>query len=172
MLEPHITVVGNVGAPPRIRTLADGAIVTDFRIASTSRSKDRHGVWSDRETMWFGVTCWRAQAENVAASLRKGDRVVVSGQLTAESWKDEQGEVRSGMEIINASVGLDLSRGKAVLEKNPPLSITTDPGYRVVADETTGEVLSVHDDDLPGGEDDDLQGDDEVSLGRPAPALV
>ena len=167
MLEPQITVVGNVGAPPRTRVLTDGAVVTDFRIASTSRKKDRNGVWSDRETMWFGVTCWRAQAENVAASLRTGDRVVVSGQLIAESWKTEQGEIRSGMDVINATVGLDLSRGKALLEKNPPLTITSDPGYRVMADETTGEVLEVHDPD-----DDLFDEDDEISLGEPVGALV
>ena len=67
MLEPFITVVGNVGAPPRTRVLASGAVVTDFRIASTPRRVDRAtGAWSDGETIWFGVSCWRLLAENVA----------------------------------------------------------------------------------------------------------
>ena len=171
MHEPLITVVGNVGAPPRTRVLATGAIVTDFRVASTPRNPDRlTGVWSDGETIWFGVSCWRALAENVAASLHKGDRVVVTGRLKATTWTTEQGEPRSGLEIIGATVGLDLSRGKAVLEKNPPLTITSDPGYRVEADAVTGEVLAVH------GEPDDLLEDDlddgDHRLDTPAPAMV
>ena len=172
MHEPFITVTSNVGAPPRTRVLADGAVVTDFRIASTPRKQDRAtGAWSDGETLWFGVSCWRALAENVAASLHKGDKVVVSGRLTVSSWTTEKGEARSGLEILNPTVGFDLSRGTAVLAKNPPLTLTTDPGYRV--DVATGEVLggARHD----GGDlDDDLDGDepaeDELSLGEPVGA--
>ncbi|MEX2290966.1 MAG: single-stranded DNA-binding protein [Mycobacteriales bacterium] len=133
MLEPTITVVGNVGAPPRTRVVAGGAVVTDFRIASTPRKVDRStGVWSDGETIWFGVSCWRLLAENVAASVRTGDRVVVTGRLVARSWKNEQGEERSGLEVEAQTVGFDLARGKAVQERSAPLAVTTDPGYPVV----------------------------------------
>jgi len=127
--EPLITVVGNVGAPPRLRVLAGGAVVTDFRIAATPRKKDRlTDTWTDRETMWFGITCWRALAENVAASLQKGDRVVVTGKLVAHTWETEQGEKRSGLEIEASTVGFDLLRGKAVQERSTPLTVTSDPG--------------------------------------------
>ncbi len=135
MQDPFITVVGNVGAEPRTRVLADGQVVTDFRIASTGRKKDRDGQWTDRETMWFGVSCWRATAENVAASVSKGDRVVVSGRLVARSWTTDDGDKRSALEIESATVGLDLSRGRAVYERSTPLTLTTDPGYR-----STGEI--------------------------------
>ena len=133
MQEPQITVVGNVGAPPRSRVLAGGAVVTDFRIASTPRRVDKlSGEWSDGETIWFGITCWRQLAENVAASVKTGDRVVVTGTLTARSWKTEAGEVRSGLEVTAASVGFDLARGRAVQERSTPLSVTSDPGERPV----------------------------------------
>ena len=146
MLEPFVTAVGNVGAPPRTRVLASGAVVTDFRIASTPRRVDRAtGQWSDGETIWFGVSCWRLLAENVASSLRTGDRVVVTGHLRAHTWKTEQGEERSGLEIDAQSVGFDLSRGKAVQERSVPLTITTDAGLR--ADRATGEML---DEQAPG----------------------
>lgn len=167
MQEPFITVTGHVGAPPRMRVLASGAVVTDFRVASTPRNLDKTtGVWSDGETMWFGVSCWRALAENVAASVHKGDKVVVSGRLTVSTWTTEKGEQRSGLEIVNPTVGFDLSRGTAVLHKNPPLIITTDPGYPV--DTATGEVLE----DPDRGDDDDLPDEDEVSLGDRVGALA
>jgi single-strand DNA-binding protein len=157
VLEPLITVVGNVGAPPRTRVVASGAVVTDFRIASTPRRVDRStGAWADGETIWFGVTCWRVLAENVAASLRTGDRVVVTGLLRAHTWKTEQGEERSGLEVNAQTVGFDLSRGKALQERNVPLTVTSDPGDRPAGrvDVVTGEVL-------------DEPEDDETSLGEP-----
>ena len=130
MHEPLITVVGNIGAPPRTRVVAGGAVVTDFRIASTPRRVDRAtSTWSDGETIWFGVSCWRLLAENVAASVKVGDRVVVTGTLSARSWKNELGEERSGLEIAAQTVGFDLARGKAVQERSLPLSVTSDPGY-------------------------------------------
>ena len=150
MLEPLITVVGNVGAPPRSRVLASGAVVTDFRIASTPRRVDKStGVWSDGETIWFGVTCWRALAENVAACLRTGDRVVVTGLLRAHTWKSEQGEERSGLEVDAQTVGFDLSRGRAVQQRSVPAPLTGDPAQRPPApvDVATGDVLHEPDDD-------------------------
>lgn len=135
MQEALITVSGNVGAMPRTRVVATGAVVTDFRIAYTPRKVDKAtGEWADGQTIWFGVSCWRALAENVAASLKTGDRVVVTGRLRAHVWKNEQGEERSSLEIDAQVVGFDLSRGKAVQEKTVPLAVTSDPGARPVDD--------------------------------------
>lgn len=109
---PQITVVGHLAWPPRARTLAGGTVVSDFRIATTpSRLDKTTGQWTDLETLWFGVTCWRTLAEHCASSLKKGDRVVVTGRLSWRTWKNDQGEERSGLEIDASSVGLDLSRG-------------------------------------------------------------
>lgn len=152
MLEPHITVVGNVGAPPRTRVVAGGSVVTDFRIASTPRRVDKAtGAWSDGETIWFGVSCWRQLAENVGASLKTGDRVVVTGSLRAHTWKTEQGEERSGLEIDAQTVSFDLSRGRAVQERTVPLTVTRDPGGRPYArvDVATGELLDEPDEAEP-----------------------
>ena len=129
MHEPFLTVVGNVGAPPRTRVLASGAVVTDFRLASTPRRVDRaSGTWSDGETIWFAVSCWRQLAENVEACVRTGDRVVVTGHLRAHSWRTEQGEQRSRLEVDAQTVALDLSRGRAVQERTAAMSLATDAG--------------------------------------------
>lgn len=156
MLEPTITVVGNVGAQPRTRVVAGGSVVTDFRIASTPRKVDKAtGVWADGETIWFGVSCWRLLAENVAASVKTGDRVVVTGTLVARSWKTELGEERSSLEIDARTVGFDLARGKAVQERSVPLAVTTDAGYRPVDEPAEPDL-------------DEERDDDEVSLGGSA----
>ena len=143
MHEPLITVVGNVAGPPRQRSTPNGVSVADFRIAATPRRQDRATeAWSDGETMWFGVTAWRALAEHCAASLKKGDRVVVTGRLTTRSWQTDGGERRSALEVEASTVGLDLSRGTAAYVKPATLVVGEDPWIssgRVDAE--TGEVL-------------------------------
>jgi single-strand DNA-binding protein len=110
MSETQITVVGNVGWTPNHKALASGTVVTDFRLAHTpSRFDKATGEWKDLETMWYSVTCWRGLADNVAASVRKGDRVVVTGRLSQRSY-EKDGEKRISLEIDASSVGFDLSR--------------------------------------------------------------
>jgi len=141
---PQITVVGHLAWPPRVRTLAGGTVVADFRIGTTPRRLDKAtGQWSDLETLWFGVTCWRALAEHAAASLTKGDRVVVTGRLSTRSWTTKEGEARSGLEIDAASVGFDLSRGPVTQTRTHGAPAhEEDPwaGSSDEADPHTGEV--------------------------------
>lgn len=166
MLEPVITVAGNIGGMPRTRVVAGGSVVTDFRIAHTPRKVDKAtGAWSDGHTIWFGVSCWRGLAENVAASVKTGDRVVVTGRLRANVWTNEQGEERSSLEIEAQSVGFDLARGKAVQERSVPLSVTRDPGYPAVQ-EPTGP------DDRPDDDVDDRPDHEELDLVEPVEAAA
>ena len=150
MHEPLITVVGNVGVVPTLRSVAGGATVAGFRVASTRRRQDKDtGEWSDGETLWFGVTCWRTLAEHCALSLRKGDRVVVHGRLVAKAWRTEQGEERSGMEIDAITVGYDLTRTAAA-----PLRpvVTAAHGVRAADDEAVAlDVLPAP--EAPGAPD-------------------
>ena len=126
--EPLITVVGNVAGPPRLRTTPAGVPVADFRIAATPRRHDRAaGTWSDGETLWFGVTAWRALGEHCAGSLKKGDRVVVQGRLTTRTWETEDGERRSSLEVDAGSVGLELTRAMATSVRPAQLVPDQDP---------------------------------------------
>ena len=146
MNEPHITVVGHVAGPPRQRTTPTGLTVADFRIAATPRRQDKlAGTWTDGETLWFGVTAWRTLGEHCATSLKKGDRVVVTGRLTTRSWEAEGGERRSNLEVEASSVGLELSRGNAAYVRPPQLVVDSDPWLsNGQVDPDTGEVL-MHD---------------------------
>ena len=132
MHEPLITVTGNVAVVPALRELGSGTRVASFRLAHTPRRQDKAtGEWSDGTTLWFGVTCWRSLAEHSAQSLKPGDRVVVSGRLSARTWTTTDGEERSGLEIDAASVGFDLTRTAAAVVRPAPLTLTRDPGAEV-----------------------------------------
>ncbi|MEA2144615.1 MAG: single-strand DNA-binding protein [Solirubrobacteraceae bacterium] len=151
---PQITVTGHVAFPPRLRTLASGAIVADFRIAMTpSRFDKTANAWVDLETLWFGVTCWRSLAEHAALSFHKGDRVIVTGHLFTRSWTNKQGEDRSGLEIDATSVGMDLARGPvtqlrverpqaAPEEEETPVESNDWGGSPLGVDPTTGEIAA------------------------------
>lgn len=127
MNEPQITLTGNVAYPPKLRSVASGVSVTDFRLACTPRRQDRAtGEWSDGPTLWFGVTCWKALAENAAASLGKGDRVVVSGRLALRAWTGEDGVERTSHEIEATSLGVDLARATVTVERTARPSAAED----------------------------------------------
>jgi single-strand DNA-binding protein len=147
---PQITVVGNVGGDPRLRNLADGTFVADFRVAMTpSRFDKAREAWVDLPTEWFSVTCWRALAEHAAMSFRRGDKVIVTGTFSTRTWKDKDGLDRVSSEIDATSVGMDVTRGPVQqLRVERPAPATTDERSEVTEDEGitvdqfTGEVLA------------------------------
>jgi single-strand DNA-binding protein len=109
MNDSMITFSGWVGSEVTI-TEAGGTAVASFRVGSTPR-RYRGGQWEDGETIWYAVKAWRTLAINVAASVRTGDPVVVSGKLVADVWKREDGTVSTRYVVIASSVGHDLTRG-------------------------------------------------------------
>jgi single-strand DNA-binding protein len=118
MNETAITIVGNVVDEPKLRETNSGVKVLSFRVASTSRRYDKESErWIDNQTMYASVTCWRWLAENVAASLHKGQPVVVTGNIyTREYRKDEV--VRASYEVDAEAVGHDLARGRTEFTKH------------------------------------------------------
>lgn len=112
-----ITVVGNVVDEVVNRPTTSGLSRVSFRVASTQRRKDRDtGKWVDGHKLFVTVTFWREAAENVAASLRKGDPVVVCGRIFSRQYvKDEANHI--AYEIEPESIGHDLTRGTAQFTK-------------------------------------------------------
>jgi single-strand DNA-binding protein len=118
MQESHIQVTGNLCADPILRVVGNGTPVSNFRIANTPRWRDREsGVWRDGTTTFFNVSCWRALAENVTASLVKGDKVVVIGRLRQRDFVTSAGVERMSLEIDADLVGPDLNRQTANVRK-------------------------------------------------------
>lgn len=112
--EPQITIVGNLVADPELRFTSSGIPVASFRVAATPRSFDRAANdWKEGESVFLTCTVWRQYAENVAESLTKGARVIVSGKLRQRSYETNAGEKRTVYEIDVDEVGPALRNATA-----------------------------------------------------------
>ncbi len=113
-----ITLVGNLVDDPDLRFTPSGAAVANFRVASTPRFLDRQsGEWKDGESLFLTCSVWRQAAENVAESLQKGMRVIVSGRLKQRSYETREGEKRTVFEIDVDEVGPSLKSATAKVAK-------------------------------------------------------
>ena len=114
-----ITVIGNLTQDPELRFTPSGAAVANFTVASTPRYMDRQtNEWKDGETLFMRCSVWREAAENVAESLVRGSRVIVSGRLKSRSWDDkETGQKRTTMELEVDEVGPSLRYATAKVNK-------------------------------------------------------
>ena len=122
MNETIVTVVGNVVSDPVMRATKSGKVFVSFRIAATERRYHRDaGGWRDGETLFLGVTAWRALAENAANSLSKGQPVIVHGRLRHVSWEHE-GQRRTASEVEAYEIGHDLNRGTTAFTKGSRVS--------------------------------------------------
>ncbi|WP_175087940.1 single-stranded DNA-binding protein [Candidatus Frankia nodulisporulans] len=107
--ETVITVVGNLTSDPELRFTPNGAAVASFTVASTPRTLDRQSnEWKDGEALFLRCSVWRQAAENVAESLQKGARVIVSGRLKQRSFETREGEKRTVIELDVDEVGPSL----------------------------------------------------------------
>ena len=116
--EPIITVVGNLTADPELRFTPNGAAVANFTVASTPRTFDRQANgWKDGETLALRCAIWRDAAENVAESLTRGTRVIVSGRLKQRSYETKEGEKRTVIEMDVDEIGPSLRYASAKVTK-------------------------------------------------------
>ncbi len=107
--ETVITIIGNLTGDPELRFTASGAAVANFTVASTPRAFDRQtNEFKDGETLFMRCSIWRDAAENVAESLTRGTRVVVTGRLKSRSYETKEGEKRTVIEMDVDEVGPSL----------------------------------------------------------------
>ena len=117
--ETNITLVGNLTADPELRFTPTGAPVANFTVASTPRTFDRQtNEWKDGDAMFLSCSVWRQAAENVAESLTKGMRVIVSGRLKSRSFETREGERRTVFEVDVDEVGPSLKYASAKVARN------------------------------------------------------
>ncbi|MFB9647307.1 single-stranded DNA-binding protein [Microbacterium terregens] len=124
-----ITIVGIIGTDPE-RKSPNGLPITTFRVASPQRRFDRAtGAWTDSGTNWYTVSAYRRLAEHAFASLRKKDRVILTGRLRIRSW--DTGESKgTAMEIDLEAIGHDLFWGTSVFTRDAPAAVASpsEPG--------------------------------------------
>ena len=117
--EPIITIVGNLTSDPELRYVASGTPVASFTVASTPRNLNKQtNQWEDGEAMFVRCSVWREYGENVASTLTKGMRVVVTGRLTVRSY-EYNGEKRQSIEMQVDEVGPSLRYARAQVTKVP-----------------------------------------------------
>lgn len=114
----NITIVGNATRDPELRFTASGQAVASFGVAVNRRWQNRQTNEWDEATSFFDVTCWAQMAENVAESVQKGTRVVVSGRLDQRSWETDNNEKRSKVEIVADEIAPSLRYATAEVTKN------------------------------------------------------
>ncbi|UGT59202.1 single-stranded DNA-binding protein [Nocardia asteroides] len=113
-----ITVIGNLTADPELRFTPAGQAVANFTVASTPRVFDRNSnEWKDGEALFLRCNIWREAAENVAESLTRGARVIVSGRLKQRSYETREGEKRTVVELEVDEVGPSLRYATAKVNK-------------------------------------------------------
>ena len=109
-----ITMIGNLVDDPELRFTPSGAAVAKFRVASTPRYLDKQtNEWKDGESLFLQCQIWRQAAENVAESLTKGMRVILSGRLKQRSYETKEGEKRTVFEVEVDEVGPSLRNATA-----------------------------------------------------------
>jgi single-strand DNA-binding protein len=117
--DTQITIVGNLVGDPELRYTQTGQAVATFRVASTPRFRDNTtGEWKDGDSLFLSCNVWRQAAENVAESLQRGTRVIVSGRLRQRSYETREGEKRTVYEIEVDDVGPSLRNASAKVTKS------------------------------------------------------
>jgi single-strand DNA-binding protein len=112
----HTTIVGNLVDDPELRFTHTGTPVANLRVAVTQRIQ-QDGGWRDGDTSFLKINVWRGQAEHLADSLTKGDRVMVTGRLRQRNWETPEGDKRSVTEIEADEVGASLKWATAKVER-------------------------------------------------------
>jgi single-strand DNA-binding protein len=114
-----ITVVGNLTHDPELRFTPTGAAVASFTVASTPRFLDKaSGEWRDGDALFLRCSVWRQAAENVAESLQRGARVIVTGRLKQRSFETKEGQQRTVVEVDVDEVGPSLRYATAKVNKS------------------------------------------------------
>jgi single-strand DNA-binding protein len=154
-----VTLLGNVGKDPEIRSTAGGTMVANFTLATSDRQKDAQGNWQDR-TEWHNLVAFKRTAEIVRDYVKKGSKLYIEGKITTRSWDDkESGQKRYKTEILvnelvllsgreDASGGGGYSRGagsSSAPVRQPALTSALHPAHPT----TTPNSTEISDDDIP-----------------------
>jgi single-strand DNA-binding protein len=117
--ETTLTVVGNLTADPELRFTPSGTTVANFTVASTPRIYDRQsGEWKDGDALFLRCNVCRELAENVAESLVRSTRVIVTGRLRQRNFETKEGEKRSVVEVDVEEIGPSLRYATTKISKN------------------------------------------------------
>ena len=139
-----IPIRGRLTADPELRFTPSGAGVTNFTVATNASKFDRNtNEWKDEPTKFWRCAAWNQgkliRAENIANLLKKGDNVIVYGELTTRNYETKEGEKRSADEIRVEAIGKDLTfHGQPYAQNDQPPAAQSDPWATPPAQNTGG----------------------------------
>ncbi|MBM3709610.1 MAG: single-stranded DNA-binding protein [Actinobacteria bacterium] len=144
----YVTVLGNLTRDPDLRYTPNGTPVASFAIAVNKRIQNKNsGEWANSAD-FFNVVTWFKLAENCAESLGKGDRVLVTGRLSQESWNDKDGQKRSAYRIIANIVAPSLEFATCKIDKNARVEMPVSQREESSEELIEGD-LDFNDEDIP-----------------------
>jgi single-strand DNA-binding protein len=145
-----VILLGNVGKDPEIRSTPGGTMVASFSLATTDRTKDQSGNWTDR-TEWHNLVAFQRTAEIIRDYVKKGSKLYVEGRIQTRSWDDKtSGEKKYRTEIIVNDISLLSGRGEGDTGGSYTRSSSTSYDQRTPAPaDDLVQSTEITDDDIP-----------------------
>ena len=154
-----VTLLGNVGKDPEIRSTAGGTMVANLTLATSDRQKDAQGNWQDR-TEWHNLVAFTRTAEIVRDYVKKGSKIYIEGKIQTRSWDDkESGQKRYRTEIIvnelvllssrDEGSGGGASQGGYSRQSSPASSTASFDQRPPAGQDELAQQTEISDDDIP-----------------------
>lgn len=148
-----VTLIGNLGADPEVRTTTNGSRVATLSVATSRQWKNQSGERQEK-TEWHRVILWNNKGSGLAdiaeRYCKKGDKIYVEGSIEYRSWQDREGQTKYTTEIIGRE--LILLSGRSGSDSDAGSSPRVAAGSGARKDESLDdfpEALDAEDDDLP-----------------------
>ncbi len=183
--DAYFAVAGYVATQPRTGTTKSGDLFLSMRVAWTPRAFNKAtGEWTDRQTSFVSVTCYRSVAVNAAKCVRRGDAITLRGTVQVRDYVDQAGAKRSSVDVVADSLGHDMSRGVSHYNKATHRAEPTAEEYESsstaertplpgdVAARLASEQEPDPDDMAEPGEEDDEPDPADLASEEPAPELA
>jgi len=145
----NVELIGNITRDPELRFTPSGAAVANFGLAVNRRWQNRQTNEWEEQVSFFDIVAWRELAENVAESLTKGSRVMVTGRLDQRSWETDNGEKRSKVEVVADEVGPSLRWATAQVTRNERRDGGSGGGFDSAPPPTAPPAAGYTDDEEP-----------------------
>jgi len=145
----NVELIGNITRDPELRFTPSGAAVANFGLAVNRRWQNRQTNEWEEQVSFFDIVAWRELAENVAESLTKGSRVMVTGRLDQRSWETDNGEKRSKVEVVADEIGPSLRWATAQVTRNERRDGGSGGGFDSAPPPTAPPAAGYNDDEEP-----------------------
>jgi single-strand DNA-binding protein len=118
MSNPNLTIIGRIGTDPEFKTY-NGTPVVKFRVITSDRRKNDQGQWEDVNTSGWNVSAWNNVADSAKGTLKKGQEVIIMGNMKEDTWKDAEGNTRRSVDIKASNIGISTYSVKKGISVEP-----------------------------------------------------